>query len=274
MFGSDDDYSSRVEALRQRVAEAAEELNARGMRPTVTRIRAALGGGSPNDLAPALKSWKESFQPTSYSADRLPHPSQRLPAQIADLAHELWQRARIAAVVERKGGGAARALAMRTEEAESLKTQVTGLRDQLQHASIAFGELRAQAARHEAIARDALARLEASEARERKQLRELGSARERVAELEATVTQLNTRLAAVAAPRRRPSPRPTTAKMMRPRRKNASRARQSRVVRDMRARRQSPRPRALIAKSSLPIRRTPGPKKSRANPRGNRHPPR
>ena len=203
MFGSDDDYSSRVEALRQRVADAAEELNGRGIRPTVARIRAALGGGSPNDLAPALKSWKESFQPTAYSADRLAPPStQRIPAHIADLAREIWQRASIAAVVERKGSGAARALALRTEEAQSLKTQVTSLRDQLQHESIALGELRAQAARHEAVARDALARLDASEVRERRALRDVGSARERISELEATVTQLREQ-AALAASRRR-----------------------------------------------------------------------
>jgi chromosome segregation ATPase len=129
---------------------------------------------------------------------------QRIPAQIADLAHEIWQRASIAAVVERKGSGAARALAMRTEEAQSLKTQVTSLRDQLQHESIALGELRAQAARHEAVARDALARLDASEARERRALRDVGSARERLSELEATVTQLREQ-AALAASRRRPT---------------------------------------------------------------------
>jgi len=205
MFRSDDDYLSRVEALRQRVAEAAEELNGRGIRPTVARIRAALGGGSPNDLAPALKSWKESFQPTAYSADRLSPPTQRLPAQIADLAHEMWQRASIAAVVERKGSGTARALAMRTDEAQSLKTQVTSLRDQLQHESMALGELRAQAARHEVIARDALSRLDASEARERRALRDLGGARERISELEATVTQLREQ-AALAASRRRSPP--------------------------------------------------------------------
>jgi chromosome segregation ATPase len=111
-------------------------------------------------------------------------------------------------VVERKGSGAAHALAMRTEEAQSLKTQVTSLRDQLQHESIALGELRTQAARHEAVARDALARLEASEARERRALRDVGSARERISELEATVTQLREQ-AALATSRRR-SPRTTS----------------------------------------------------------------
>jgi chromosome segregation ATPase len=221
MFRSDDDYLSRVEALRQRVADAAEELNARGIRPTVARIRAALGGGSPNDLAPALKSWKESFQPSSYSADRLSPPTQRLPAQIADLAHEIWQRASIVAVVERKGSGAARALAMRTEEAQSLKTQVTSLRDQLQHESIALGELRAQAARHEAVARDALARLDASEARERRALRDVGGARERISELEATVTQLREQATLAASQPRSPrttsrSPKPAKARQKKP----------------------------------------------------------
>ena len=223
MFGSDDDYSSRVEALRQRVANAAEELNGRGIRPTVARIRAALGGGSPNDLAPALKSWKESFQPTAYSADRLSPPTERLPAQIADLAHEMWQRASIAAAVERKGSGTARALAMRTDEAQSLKTQVTSLRDQLQHESITLGELRAQAARHEAVARDALARLDASEARERRALRDVGGARERLSELEATVTQLHEQAALAASRRRAPATTSRSSKPAKARQKKPAR---------------------------------------------------
>jgi hypothetical protein len=58
-----------------------------------------------------------------------------------------------------------------------------------------YGELRARAARHEAIAHDALARLDESEARARKQRRELGSMRQRVAELEATLTQRRERTA-------------------------------------------------------------------------------
>src|ERR1039457_885407 len=102
VFHVEDDYLSRVEALRQRVAEAAEELNARGIRPTVARIRAALGGGSPNDLAPALKQWKESFAPARTSSTRTDTPA--IPVQISDLAHELWQRATIVAAVELKGG--------------------------------------------------------------------------------------------------------------------------------------------------------------------------
>jgi len=199
-------YASRNEALQRRVAAAAQALSDRGIRPTVTRIRAALGGGSPNDLAPALKHWRESPESTRTLglADNDPLP--RIPIQIADLAHELWQRANAAVVVELKGGSGARANVIRTEELESLRGQVSGLRDQLQRESLAFGELRAQAARYEAMAHHALARLEETEARERKHLRDLGAARQRMAELEATINQLHERPApAFRSPRRRRS---------------------------------------------------------------------
>ena len=193
---SESDYFSRQEALRRRVAEAARALTDRGMAPTVARVRAALGGGSPNDLAPALKQWKESFAPAPTSGTRTETPA--IPVQISDLAQELWQRATVAAAVELKGGPTARALNTRTEEAEALRQQMKSLRDQIERESMMYGELRAQAARHEAIARDALARLEESEARARKHLRELGSMRQRVAELEATLTQRRERTANAA----------------------------------------------------------------------------
>jgi hypothetical protein len=101
-------------------------------------------------------------------------------------------------------GSTARALNTRTEETQALRQQVNNLRDQPERESVMYGELRAQAARHEAIAREALARVEESQVRERKHLRELGSARQRVAELEATVTQLRARPAATPprSPRR------------------------------------------------------------------------
>jgi hypothetical protein len=190
---SESDYFSRREALRQRVGEAARALTDRGISPTVARVRAALGGGSPNDLAPALKQWKESFAPAPTSGARTETPA--IPVQISDLAQELWQRATIAAAVELKGGPTARALNIRTEEAEALRQQMKSLRDQLERESMMYGELRAQAARHETIAREAIARLDESEARARKHLRELGSMRQRVAELEATLTHRRERTA-------------------------------------------------------------------------------
>jgi hypothetical protein len=182
-------YGARQDALNRRVAAAARAIADRGMTPTVARVRAALGGGSPNDLAPALKAWKESVAGAAHEVSE----TSAIPVQIADLAQELWQRATVAAAVELQGGPAARAHQAQTDEAEALRSQVTSLRRELERESILYGELRAQAARHEAIARDALARVEASEARERKHLRDLGTARERIAELAATLSQLRTR---------------------------------------------------------------------------------
>jgi hypothetical protein len=91
-----------------------------------------------------------------------------------------------AAVVELTGGAAARKQIHREEEFITLQGQITAQRDQLQRESLAYGELRARAARHEAVALDALARLDETEARERKHLRDLGTARQRVMELSMT----------------------------------------------------------------------------------------
>ena len=219
-------YASRTETLQRRVNDAARALSDRGIRPTVTRIRAALGGGSPNDLAPALKHWKESFGSTAAMGVADTDGPLSIPVQIADLARELWQRASAAAVVEFKGGSAARKVAMQTEETQSLRNQVTGLRDQLQRESLAYGELRAQAARHEAIARDALARVDEADARERKLLRDLGTMQQRIAELEATVSQLAERpVTGSKSPRRKQTAKkPRSAKLVKVRPRRTSHA--------------------------------------------------
>lgn len=196
-------YASKTESLQRRVNAAARAMSDKGVRPTVTRIRAALGGGSPNDLAPALKHWRESVGSTAGMDTRDSDAFPRIPVQIADLAHELWQRANAAAEVELKGGAAARTVVTRTEETESLRGQVSGLRDQLQRESLAFGELRAQAARYEAMALNALGRADEADARERKHLRDLGAARQRIAELEAAIGQLHEKAALVPSIRRK-----------------------------------------------------------------------
>lgn len=207
-------FQARRQSLQLRVNEAAKTLRDQGIPPTVARIRTALGGGSPNDLAPALKHWKDSILPTLASSGARDTAARRLseaqrsplPRQVADLAQELWQRSLTAAVLEIKGGPTAREIASRTAEAQTLRDQLTSVRDQLARESLAYGELRAQAARHEAIARDALARAQESEDRERHLHRELGALRQRVSELEAVLEQANSR------PSRRPSARPTLRK--------------------------------------------------------------
>jgi hypothetical protein len=185
-------FDSRQAILQLRVNEAAQALHNQGIRPTVTRIRTALGGGSPNDLAPALKQWRDvEFPKLSAAAGATPVSASptKLPLQIADLSQELWQRALAAAVLEVKLGATSRDVAARTAEAQSLREQLSSVRDQLQRESLAYGELRAQAARHEAIAREALSREQASASRERSLIREVGTLRQRIAELQALTEQ-------------------------------------------------------------------------------------
>ena len=225
-------FQSRQESLQLRVNEAARALHNQGIRPTVARIRSTLGGGSPNDLPPALKHWRDAVLPTLTSLGeptKLPPPPP-LPLQVADLAHELWQRSLAAAVLEMKGGPGARETAFRTAEAQALREQLTSVRDQLQRESLAYGELRAQAARHEAIARDALARVSESETRERKLLRESGTLRQRITELEASLGRAGraprnppVRTKATKA-RKSPSSKPSAVTRPRPKRKPGARA--------------------------------------------------
>jgi Plasmid replication region DNA-binding N-term len=187
-------YRARSNLLQARVNNAAQTLHTQGIRPTVTRIRAALGGGSPNDLTPALKHWKESILPTLPATN----PAQQTnltatpPAEIADLTRELWRRALTTAAIELKAGPSARQTTAHSEEVLTLRTQLASLRAQLEKELLTHGELHTQATRHEVIAREALARAQASDARERTLLREVGALRQRVTELEATERYLRT----------------------------------------------------------------------------------
>ena len=77
-----------------------------------------LAGGSPNELAPALKHWKEAVLPTLGAEVRGSAEgavAKAPPLQLADLTHELWQRALAAAAVEIRGGPTARHVLVRAE---------------------------------------------------------------------------------------------------------------------------------------------------------------
>jgi Plasmid replication region DNA-binding N-term len=212
-------FRARHEALQARVNDAAQSLHTRGLRPTVARVRAALGGGSPNDLTPALKHWRDSILPTLPSNSEA-NPTPTIPPPITDLARELWRRAIAAATTEIKGSSPARRSAAQTEEIQALRNQLNALRDQLEKESLAHGALRAQATRYEVIAREALARAQASDSRERTLLHEVGSLRQKVAELEAAARYRRTAARprptiairrGAKRPRRRPQPSTTNA---------------------------------------------------------------
>ncbi len=179
-------FQARQTALLGRVAFAARELQGQGIRPTVARLRAALGGGSPNEIAPALKQWRDTHR-TGLGVGGGDASTRTVPAPIADLLREFWTRAVAAATVDRRSGDLALAHVAKSEEVVLLRRQIAALHEQADRDATAYGELRALSARHDAIARDALARLQRAEARQRQALAQFGAARLRIAELEAAV---------------------------------------------------------------------------------------
>jgi len=72
------------------VERAATALLKSGQRPTIERLRQALGGGAPDTITSALtRYWKDLG--ARIEAD--PASLSRLPAEVADLAENLWRRA-------------------------------------------------------------------------------------------------------------------------------------------------------------------------------------
>lgn len=180
-------FEERAKVLRERVNAAANAMQAQGIAPTVARLRAALGGGSPNDLAPALKAWRlAAGVETVAGRASVSRPSSAVPTVIGDLVTELWQRAQAAASLEARSGPGSLDRIERSAEARALRTQLEELHQQMNRDAQAYGELKAQAARHEALARQALDRARLAETRERLLLRDLGVARAQIAELEVT----------------------------------------------------------------------------------------
>ncbi len=102
--------------LQERVTAAAEALLEQGLRPTVARVRAAMGGGSPNDIAPALKHWKDVVLPAQGRTAALEKEAVGIPPILTDVVRELWSRALAAASVEIRGGPSGRRKLPRTSK--------------------------------------------------------------------------------------------------------------------------------------------------------------
>jgi hypothetical protein len=72
------------------VSHAADTLLRFGMRPTIEKIRAKLGRGSPNTINPMLDAWWKTL---SARLDAGPQALHRLPESIAHIAEALWMQA-------------------------------------------------------------------------------------------------------------------------------------------------------------------------------------
>src|SRR5450432_4087205 len=72
------------------VSQAADALLRLGERPTIEKIRASLGGGSPNTINPLLDAW---WKRLSARLDAGPAALHRLPESVAHVAEALWMQA-------------------------------------------------------------------------------------------------------------------------------------------------------------------------------------
>lgn len=64
---------AHAKCTKETVFEAADQLLADGEKPTITRIRDVIGGGSPNDITAWMKEWRTRRQKIT-DAQRVPAP--------------------------------------------------------------------------------------------------------------------------------------------------------------------------------------------------------
>jgi hypothetical protein len=128
-------YGDRARGVTQAdVSQAADVLLRAGERPTVEKIRAAIGSGSPNTVGPLLDAW---WKRLAGRLDAGPAAFHRLPESVAHVAEALWMQAldegRRRALVEQRMTD--RALAQDKERLE-LRSHVLTLRESEMEARI------------------------------------------------------------------------------------------------------------------------------------------
>ncbi|WP_353506231.1 DNA-binding protein [Variovorax brevis] len=82
----------------EEVVEAADQLLALGLKPTIERVRQRLGGGSPNTVSPLLDSGSSASRPASPECLRrlktTCQPSFAVPGTTPNMRREPWRARR------------------------------------------------------------------------------------------------------------------------------------------------------------------------------------
>jgi Plasmid replication region DNA-binding N-term len=235
-------------ASRAKVWEAADAiLLETGERPTVEAIRQRLGGGSPNSVTAYLNEWYRELAERLSAAEA---PIEGVPVAALALLRDLWR-------VAREGQGASSGAvqdvdALAVAELEALKAQVKALET-----------LNLELRRHRATTEKALV-----EAKALLTHREASAAedRERLVELEATLTAVGLEVEllrdrkrrAARAPAAVATPRRTRAKPYGP--KQTNRAKPNRLARSSKAKSKAkavPKRRKAKQTQSQKVRRRP-----------------
>lgn len=174
------------------VHTAADALVAAGERPTVERIRAHLGTGSPNTVTRWLETWWQSLGVRlAGHADKVALPE--APAAVAALATQLWEQALAAAQQQAQA-----ALDAERSTLAQDQVQLADERAQLGRQLQAYQAATAQAQREHALAEIRLTDAERLSTLQAEQLADLGRQRDdlyqRAARLEQELEGQRTRL--------------------------------------------------------------------------------
>ena len=195
------DEDAAVVRIQSRVDAAAFALLREGKNPTVALVRARMGGGSPNIVAPALQRWR--FTLAAQLDANASSALEVLPPAVLELVQALWSRALF--------------------EAHRVRADAPSSLDALEQLNSAINELRDQAAR-----------LQEREASLDAQQRELDERRRQISIVEVTLARRSEARPAARRSARTPSrPRPTTGSSLR---KPAKRSPQRRAHRKAKTR--------------------------------------
>jgi chromosome segregation ATPase len=148
------------------VFAAADAVLARGERPTVERVRAELGRGSPARVGKLLESWWDALARRHAGETRLPD----LPAEVASAFSAVWAEACRTASLAAEAKIAAERAALDTERRELLAAQET--------AQAAVDVARSETASARAALATAEARVAADEERIREQVQQIEALRD------------------------------------------------------------------------------------------------
>jgi hypothetical protein len=119
-----DDSRDAIARIQSRVDAAAFALLREGKNPTVALVRARMGGGSPNIVAPALQQWRLTF--AAQLDENAGSALEILPPGVLEIMQALWSRALFEAHRVRADARSA------ADALEQLQAAITDLRDRIE----------------------------------------------------------------------------------------------------------------------------------------------
>jgi len=183
----------RAGVTREQVFEVADGLVREGQNPTVVSVRARLGGGSPNTIAPLLAEWKALHEhKQSASVPAVPEPVETVLRQVWGVA---WQEAQGQLEAEREALAAARKTlsqerAEMLAEIERLDSELTAALEEVEKGRAALEAERQAHERSSSDAREARALADEREKRIAALEAERDRERDGRAEAEAALNEL------------------------------------------------------------------------------------